>query len=405
MAKPRTPPKPLTPQLDAREIPPAVDRLAKAGALHVLVRGALPLALLRRLLKEDVRKEEAATLPDEGWANLAVSVLYESADFEVELAELLQERLGWDRPPASLEDWFLGAADRPLETLWNAAFSSDKALRKEFPRLAAQCLESWRASPACVPPTWSYVEALLTHQAKQDQDLRDLERGLGDAERRLESERLRVEELREELKRLRREGAELRAERAQAWRKAEGEREQARAREGDIDQKRIEELERRARKAEKEREHALAELDRLRARLEAEAGQGPVAAGSNGREPEDDVGDEDVAATNGLPPHASVSQDPNPRRRVLRIILRKLFQKSKIGAAHTHEDNVYRGVPDHEKGLAKEAMDLLYREGWLRPKPTVADPHVSLEPERLPEIRALIGGEVSNPRLLAFIGE
>lgn len=404
MPKARTPPKPLTPQLDPREIPPAVDRLAKAGALGVLVRGALPVPLLKRLLKDDIRKEEAATLPDEGWANLAVSVLYEAAEFEVELAELLQERLGWDRPPASLEDWFLGAADRPLETLWNAAFSGDKALRREFPRLAAQCLESWRASPFCVPPTWGYVEALLTHQAKQDQDLRDFERGLGDAERRLESERLRVEELRDELKRLRREGAELRAERAQAWRRAEGEREQARTREGEIDQKRIEELERRARRAEKEREHALAELERLRARLAAGSAAGPE-PDDEGPEPDDDSSDEDISAATDLPPHASVSQDPNPRRRVLRIILRKLFQKSKIGAAHTHEDNVYRGVPDHEKGVAKEAMDLLYREGWLRPKPTVADPHVSLEPERLPEIRALIAGEVSNPRLLAFIGE
>ncbi len=399
MAKPRTPPKPLTPQLDPREIPPAVDRLSKAGALHVLVRGSLPLPLLKRLLKDDVRKEEAATLPDEGWANLAVSVLYEHADFEVELAELLQERLGWDRAPAAPEDWFQAAADRPLEALWNAAFSPDKALRKEFPRLAAQCLEAWRASPECAPPTWPYVEALLTHQAKQDQDLKDLERALGDAERRLESDRLRVEELREELKRLRRENAELRSERARSWKRADGEREQARAREGEGDLRRVEELERRARKAEKERDHALAELERALRPDEPERPAAPIEEVEDLEEPEAE------SAGPGLPPHASVSQDPNPRRRVLRMIVRKLFQKSKIGAAHTHEDNVYRGVPDHDKGLAKEAMDLLYREGWLRPKPTVADPHVSLEPERLPEIRALIAGEVSNARLLAFIGQ
>lgn len=399
MAKARTPPKPQTPQLDPREIPPAIDRLSKANALHVVVRGALPLALLKRLLKGDVRQEEAATLPDEGWANLAVNVLYEHADFEVELAEQLQERLGWDRPPAALEDWFQAAADRPLEALWNAAFSADKALRKEFPRLAGQCLESWRASPECTPPTWAYVEALLTHQTKQDQDLKDLERALGDADRHLESARLRVDELREELKRLRRETAELRAERARAWKRAEGERELARSREGEVDQRRLEELERRARKAEKERDHALAELGRARREEEREAPPAPP------EEVEDLDEAEAAPGAPGLPAHASVSQDPNPRRRVLRLIVRKLFQKSKIGAAHTHEDNVYRGVPDHEKGLAKDAMDLLYREGWLRPKPTVADPHVSLEPERLPEIRALIAGEVSNPRLLAFIGD
>ncbi len=170
-----------------------------------------------------------------------------------------------------------------------------------------------------------------------------------------------------------------------------------------MDLRRLEELERRARRAEKEREHALAELERHRARrAEREA---PPALPEEIEDLDEAEGVEGAAAAYDLPPHASVSQDPNPRRRVLRLIVRKLFQKSKIGAAHTHEDNVYRGVPDHDKGVAKEAMDLLYREGWLRPKPTVADPHVSLEPERLPEIRALIAGEVDNPRLRAFIGD
>ena len=54
---------------------------------------------------------------------------------------------------------------------------------------------------------------------------------------------------------------------------------------------------------------------------------------------------------------APVSADPNPRRRVIRLMLKKLVKKGKIGAAHTHEDNVYRGVADHEKGIAKDAMD------------------------------------------------
>jgi hypothetical protein len=86
-------------------------------------------------------------------------------------------------------------------------------------------------------------------------------------------------------------------------------------------------------------------------------------------------------------------------------MLRKLFKKGKIGASHTHEDNVYRGVADHEKGIAKAAMDLLYREGFLVPKPTATDPHVSLSPERTPEVRAIVSGRITNPRLRRFVEE
>ena len=80
-------------------------------------------------------------------------------------------------------------------------------------------------------------------------------------------------------------------------------------------------------------------------------------------------------------------------------MLKKLFKKGKIGASHTHQDNVYRGVADHEKGIAKEAMDLLYREGLLVPKPTATDPHVSVSPDHAVEVQAIIAGEITNPRL------
>jgi hypothetical protein len=84
-------------------------------------------------------------------------------------------------------------------------------------------------------------------------------------------------------------------------------------------------------------------------------------------------------------------------------MLRKLVAKGKIGASHTHEDNVYRGVADHEKGFAKEAIDILYREGYLVPKPTATDPHVSLSPDRIPDVEAIISGAVNNPRLQRFV--
>jgi hypothetical protein len=109
-------------------------------------------------------------------------------------------------------------------------------------------------------------------------------------------------------------------------------------------------------------------------------------------------------AASQRPAEPALSQDPNARRRLLRQMLRKLFKKGKIGASHTHQDNVFRGVADHEKGIAKEVMDLLYREGFLMPKPTTTDPHVSLAADRLNEIKAVIAGEIDNARLRRFVG-
>ncbi len=48
-------------------------------------------------------------------------------------------------------------------------------------------------------------------------------------------------------------------------------------------------------------------------------------------------------------------------------------------------------------------MDLLYREGLLMPKPTATDPHVSLNPERVAEVRAIMAGTIENPRLRRFV--
>ena len=55
--------------------------------------------------------------------------------------------------------------------------------------------------------------------------------------------------------------------------------------------------------------------------------------------------------------------------------------------------------------IAKQAMDLLYKEGLFKEKTTIADPHVSINPERTAEIMSIIGGHVTNPRLLRFIEE
>jgi hypothetical protein len=239
------------------------------------------------------------------------------------------------------------------------------------------------------------VEGLLDVHAGQQREQRHVERELDEAERRLESERERVSEQREELKRLRRENVELRTGRAQIEREAQKHAERAAAQAESADAKRFAELERRLRLAEKQREHLLAELER--------AGAAPSAERPAALEP--DPRAESPADEAHEAERVAIAADPNPRRRVLRQVVRKLIKKGKIGASHTHEDNVYRGVADHEKGLAKQGIELLYREGWFMPKPTTADPHVSLNPEHLPELRALVAGELLSPRLQAFIEE
>lgn len=384
------------------EIKTAFDRLARHNALSALVRGALPIKLLRRLLREAVPRS-ARELPEEVWSSLAVSIALEADDFALTLADALQDHLGWDREPATLDDWWPAVVERPLEALWNAALSPDKAVRKEFAHLAQHCVENWRESPECAAPSWDFIDGIIGVQAQHQRLQRETERRAEDAERRLEGERERLDELREELKRLRRENAELRSERARAERRAE-ELAQGAAAPAGSDEGRLEELERRARKAEKERDHAWAEAERLRqAAREAEAravsglaAEAPTNGNGDGGDDGPAEGDENAAP---------VSADPNPRRRVIRLMLKKLVKKGKIGAAHTHEDNVYRGVADHEKGIAKDAMDLLYREGFFVPKPTAADPHVSIAPERLAEVQSLIAGRVDNARLQRFVEE
>jgi hypothetical protein len=376
---------PSRPPLASQRIGDAFVRLARQRALQTLVRGALPPEVLRRLLKHAMPRSAAKEMPPEVWSSLAVAIGLESPVFGVPLGQALHDRLAWDRDPADLDGWWRLVVDKPLEALWMAALSESRPVRKEFAHIVEHCLENYRSSPACAAPSWEFVEGLLEVQAQNAHDLREAEKGIEEAERKAEADRQRLEELRDELKRLRRETSELRGEKAGAERRAEALAAEHRAQAAAAEARPAEELERRLRKAEKEREHLFNELARLR---QAAAGPRPEAAAA-----------EPAAEAAEPAPEPSLSEDPNPRRRVLRQMLRKLFKKGKIGASHTHEDNVYRGVVDHEKGIAKEAIDLLYREGLLVPKPTATDPHVSLSPDRVGEIRAIIAGRLANPRL------
>jgi hypothetical protein len=371
----------------------AFDRLARERALATLVRGGVPKPTLKRLLRGAFPQRTTRDLPEEIWSSLAVGIALDNPDFGMALADALHDRLAWDREPPSIDGWWEAVRERPLEALWMAALSEGKAVRKEFGHIARHCVENYRASPECPAPSWEYVEGLIDVQAVAYRGLREAEKRADELERRLEGERERLEELREELKRLRRESHELRGQKALAERRTEALEAEARKGTDDATLRRLEELERRLRKAEKEREHLERELQRLGPEARPAATPAPA--------PEPPAVARLVEADESEA--RAIVADQNPRRRVLRQILRKLLNKGKVGGSHTHEDNVYRGVADHEKGLAKEAMELLTAEGILQPKPTAKDPHVALSPERTAEVRAIIAGDVAQPRLQRWI--
>lgn len=374
-----------------RPVPPAdkaFERLSRVGALPTLVRGAVPIAALKRLLRDALPSRVAREMPPEVWSSFAAGIAAESPIFALALAQELHDRLAWDKEPQNLDEWWRLVVERPLEALWMGALSEARFVRKEFAHIAEHCLENFRASPACTPPSWPFVEGILDVHARAEGRIRELERDHEAQERRLETDSQRLTELREELKRLRRENSDLRAERASADRRVEALESELLLKRAALG--RVEELERRALRAEKEREHFVRVLERKNEVATAPP-QTPVVE----RDPNHLPRTVDDAST-------SVSE-PGLRARLLRQIVKKLFKKGKIGAAHTHEDNLFRGVADHEKGIAKDVMALLYREGLLVPKPTLSDPHVSLSPDRTNDIRGIIEGRIENPRILRFL--
>jgi hypothetical protein len=372
---------------NARAQEQAVKRLARAGALHTLVRGGLPLATQKRLLKDALPKPAARQLPKEVWASLAASIAAENPLFAGTLGQALHDHLGWDQEPAELDDWWDIVVERPLQALWMAALSRNRAVRKELAHITHHCLENFRASPDSSPPSWEFVEAIVDVQAETLTRLRDVERRAAEATRKHEVERARLAELRKQLKRMRRESSELRASRTRVEPTAQNESSPA---PGPEPRSELQELERRLRRVEKEREHLLRELERERERKATTSS--PMATVS-------DSGTVQPAVNEPPAPEEEVSA----RLRLLGKMLGRLLRKGKVGASHTQEDNLLRGVADHEKGEAKQLVELLCREGLLVSKPTTTTRHVSLNPDHTGEIRRIVDGTIDNPRLARFL--
>lgn len=100
-------------------------------------------------------------------------------------------------------------------------------------------------------------------------------------------------------------------------------------------------------------------------------------------------------------PSLAVDDDPCPRRRHARRVLRRLLRVGKVGVGyHTEFANLYRGAPPDERQQALEVGEALLRAGLLGEKPSVGQRHVYLRREALPEIHALIErGQTGSPQL------
>jgi len=71
-------------------------------------------------------------------------------------------------------------------------------------------------------------------------------------------------------------------------------------------------------------------------------------------------------------------------------ILWRLYRRRYIGGKHTDVKNLRKGFPKDKYDVVNQAIDELIREGFLLVKPTHYGKHVSLNPNRLLEIRNLI---------------
>jgi hypothetical protein len=98
-----------------------------------------------------------------------------------------------------------------------------------------------------------------------------------------------------------------------------------------------------------------------------------------------------------------IADDPLPRRRAARRMLRRLDGMGKYGGYHTEFRHLARGFAGHERALALEVGEALLRAGLLAEKPSVGQRHVSLVAARTSEIRALVERGTSEEPLRSLL--
>lgn len=99
-------------------------------------------------------------------------------------------------------------------------------------------------------------------------------------------------------------------------------------------------------------------------------------------------------------PSLAIEDDPCPRRRYARRVLRRFLHKRKIGDQyHTAFDHLAHGVAPEDRADAYAIGEALLRAGLLGEKPSTGQRHVFLRREALPRIHSLIERAESDPSL------
>lgn len=97
-------------------------------------------------------------------------------------------------------------------------------------------------------------------------------------------------------------------------------------------------------------------------------------------------------------PKKKKDQDEEPISKKLTLrdivarLLRRMKMKSLIGACHGPFEMIGKGFPDHDKGRAKEAIELLSKYGVIRYRSTHIGIRISIEPKMIPVVDRFMEG-------------
>ncbi len=72
-------------------------------------------------------------------------------------------------------------------------------------------------------------------------------------------------------------------------------------------------------------------------------------------------------------------------------ILKRLYKHGYIGKRHTPFENALKGIPKHLRGEAKDSLEGLIKSGLVLPYPTGHGLDVRINPERVDEVKRIIG--------------
>ena len=114
----------------------------------------------------------------------------------------------------------------------------------------------------------------------------------------------------------------------------------------------------------------------------------------------------EVAGADAMAPQnwLDSSSDPNPRQRIVRYLLSRLQRQHRWWPNCVSDSALRHGVPEHDKGLVRDARDVLVRVGWLKVQAVrhkITEAGVGLNPENRDEIISFLSTGSSDDQALA----